>query len=183
ERRPETREAAAHDGHVRLHIALERRRLLDLPDLVEPPGRKAGLYSFANPALRARVFWKMMFAIIPPTATTKIAVPMTLICGGSATRAAPHTNKGNVVVAPELKYVITKSSTESANASSAAEMIPGAMSGSVTLPNVVHSFAPRSIAASSRWRSKPTSRAFTVTTTYEMLNITCAMKIVTNPST
>ena len=67
-----------------------------------------------------------MFASIPPTATTKIAVPMTLICGGSATRAAPHTNKGNVVVEPALKYVITKSSTESAKASRAAEMIPGA---------------------------------------------------------
>jgi uncharacterized protein YpmS len=86
-----------------------------------------------------------------------------------------------VTVAPALKLVITKSSTDSENASRAAARIPGAISGSVTFVNVVHSLAPRSIAASSRWRSKPCRRAFTVTTTKEMLNITCAMKIVQKP--
>ena len=71
---------------------------------------------------------------------------------------------------------------ESANPSSAAASIAGAMRGSVTFRKVVTSFAPRSIAASSRWRSKPIRRAFTVTTTKLTMNITCAMKIVTNPS-
>ena len=47
---------------------------------------------------------------------------------------------------------------------------------------VVHSFAPRSIAASSRWRSNPISRAFTVTTMKLTMNMTWAMKIVQKPS-
>ncbi len=62
----------------------------------------------------------------------------------------PHTKIGNVCVAPALKYVMTKSSIESAKPSSAAASIAGAISGNVTLRNVVSSFAPRSIAASSR---------------------------------
>ena len=56
------------------------------------------------------------------------------------------------------------------------------ISGSVTFWNVVHSFAPRSIAASSRWRSKPISRALTVTTAKLMQNITCAIRIVQKPN-
>ena len=56
------------------------------------------------------------------------------------------------------------------------------ISGSVTFWNVVHSLAPRSIAASSRWRSKPISRAFTVTTAKLMQNITCAIRIVQKPN-
>ena len=61
-------------------------------------------------------------------------------------------------------------------------MIAGASSGSVIFRNVVNSFAPRSIAASSRWRSKPISRAFTVTTMKLTMNMTWAMKIVQKPS-
>ena len=61
--------------------------------------------------------------------------------------------------------MITKSSIERANPSRAALRIAGASSGSVTFRNVTHSLAPRSIAASSRCRSKSISRAFTVTTT------------------
>jgi hypothetical protein len=106
-----------------------------------------------------------MFASMPAVAITKIAVPITLICGGVATRAAPQTKSGNVIVAPALKYVITKSSIESAKASSPAARMPGMIRGSVTFRNVTHSLAPRSIAASSRCRSNPTSRARTVTTT------------------
>ena len=56
--------------------------------------------------------------------------------------------------------------------------MPGRMSGNVTFQKVVHSFAPRSIAASSRWRGKPDRRAFTVTTTKLMLNMMWAMMIV-----
>ena len=106
-----------------------------------------------------------MFTAIAASATTKMALATTFTCGGTATRAAPQTKSGNVVSEPALKYVITKSSIEIAKPSSAALRIAGAISGSVTLRNVVHSLAPRSIAASSRWRSKPTRRAFTVTTT------------------
>ena len=89
---------------------------------------------------------------------------------------------GNVCVGPALRYVITKSSMESAKPRSAAANIAGAISGSVTFRKVAHSFAPRSIAASSRCLSNPIRRAFTVTTTKLMVNITCAMKIVQNPS-
>ena len=61
-------------------------------------------------------------------------------------------NSGKVIVLPAVKLVMTKSSIDRLNASSAAAMMPGRMSGKVTFQNVVHSFAPRSIAASSRWR-------------------------------
>ena len=47
--------------------------------------------------------------------------------------------------------------------------------------NVTYSFAPRSIAASSTCRSKPTSRARTVTTTKLMQNMMCASTIVQKP--
>ena len=59
------------------------------------------------------------------------------------------------MVVPETKLVITKSSIERQKASSAAAMMPGKMSGKVTRQKVVHSLAPRSMAASSRCRSKP----------------------------
>ncbi len=74
-------------------------------------------------------------------------------------------NSGNVDVWPAVKFVMTKSSTDSAKARSADAATPGAISGSVTLRNVVHSFAPRSAAASSMWVSMPCSRALMVTTT------------------
>ena len=116
-------------------------------------------------------------------ATRKMALATTLTCGGTETRAIPQTKTGNVCVTlPPLKYVMTKSSIESAKPSSAAASIAGASNGSVTLRNVVISFAPRSIAASSRCRSKPIRRAFTVTTMKLTMNITWAMKIVPNPS-
>jgi hypothetical protein len=41
--------------------------------------------------------------------------------------------------------------------------------------------APRSIAASSRCRSNPIRRAFTVTTAKLMQNMTCAIRIVEKP--
>src|SRR5436190_176803 len=88
-------------------------------------------------------------------------------------------NSGNVTVCPALKFVITKSSIDRANASRPAAATPGAISGSVIFRNVVHSLAPRSIAASSMWRSIPSRRAFTVTTTYDTLNMMCAITIVT----
>src|SRR5215831_13788743 len=96
-------------------------------------------------------------------------------------RAAPQTKIGNVTDEPALKYVTTKSSTEIEKQRRNAARTAGTISGSVTFWKVVHSLAPRSIAASSRWRSKPISRALTVTTAKLTQNITCAMRIVTKP--
>ena len=99
------------------------------------------------------------------TADRNTMEPTTLICTGSAFLMIPQTQIGKVLVVPDTKLVITKSSIERENASKAAAITPGNMSGKVTRQKVVHSFAPRSIAASSRWRSNPARRAFTVTTT------------------
>ena len=85
------------------------------------------------------------------------------------------------MVEPELKLVITKSSTDSAKVSRAAASTPGAINGSVTRRNVCRPFAPRSWAASSRCRSNPINLDLTVTTTKLMLNITCAIRIVVKP--
>ena len=66
---------------------------------------------------------------------------MTFACGGMPRAAETYTNFGNVVTLPELKFVMMKSSKDSANASSAAARMPGAASGSVTRRNVCHSSA------------------------------------------
>ena len=55
------------------------------------------------------------------------------------------------------------------------------MSGRVTFLKVVHSSAPRSMAASSSERLKPLMRARIVTTTKLMQNIMWAMTIVGRP--
>ena len=60
--------------------------------------------------------------------------------------------------------------------------MPGRMSGKVTFQKVVHSLAPRSMAASSRWRGNPCIRARRVTTTKLMLNMMWAMRMVWTPS-
>src|SRR5262249_44471725 len=180
---PEPRVAAADDADVRRHVAGQRRLGLVRARLVPPPGRKAGLDGQAVAADRSRRICRRTLVSAAPTATTKIAVPMTLTCGGAPTRAAPQTKSGNVVSEPALKYVTTKSSIEIAKHRSSAAKMAGAISGNVTFRNVTHSFAPRSIAASSRWRSNPISRALTVTTAKLMQNITCAIRIVEKPNT
>ena len=89
-----------------------------------------------------------------------------MICGGVAVRDWLKIRTGNVVVlGPETKYVMMKSSIDSANASSAAARMPGVISGSVTFKNVRVGDAPRSIAASSSVQSKPRTRAVTVIAT------------------
>ena len=50
---------------------------------------------------------------------------ITLTCGGMPWRAAPQMNSGNVCVSPALKLVITKSSSDSTNASRPAAARPG----------------------------------------------------------
>src|SRR5207244_13196164 len=112
-----------------------------------------------------RRIWTRTLPSMAATAMTKMAVPITFTCGGAPTCAAPQTNNGNVTFEPATKFVITKSSMERANESRSPARMAGAISGRVTFAKVTNSLAPRSIAASSRWRSKPISRAFTVTTT------------------
>src|SRR3954452_1285874 len=98
--------------------------------------------------------------------TIRIIVDSTLICGGVAVRDWPKIRTGKVVVlGPETKYVMMKSSIERANDSRNAARIPGMINGNVTLRNVRVGFAPRSIAASSRVQSKPRNRALTVSAT------------------
>src|SRR5580704_11585333 len=83
---------------------------------------------------------------------------------------------------PATNEVITKSSNDKMNVSSAAEMIPGKSSGTVTFQNAVISSAPSVMAASSSVSSIPASRANTTTTTNEIENATCAMVIVPSPN-
>src|SRR3954454_13616425 len=116
-----------------------------------------------------------------PTAPRNTIEPTTLIWTGSALRWIEYTQIGNVLAVPDTKLVTTKSSMDRLNASSAAAMIPGRISGNVTFQNVVSSSAPRSIAASSSRRSNPDSRALTVTTTNEMQNMMWEMTIVWTP--
>ena len=87
---------------------------------------------------------------------------------------------GNVTVEPALKFVITKSSIESANASSAPARTPGAISGSVRAGTSAGRRAEVLRRLLER-RSKPISRDRTVTTTNDRLNMMCAIRIVVNP--
>lgn len=77
-----------------------------------------------------------------------------------------NTFKGNVVLlGPETKKLIITSSRDSVKARSPHETIPGAITGSVTTKNVCIGDAPRSMAASSRFLSKPWSLALTTMAT------------------
>ena len=71
-----------------------------------------------------------------------------------------------------------KSSSDSANDSIAAAMMPGTISGSVTLKNVRVGFAPRSIDASSSVQSNPRTRARTVIAMKLISKAMCAIRIV-----
>src|SRR5690606_33801516 len=113
--------------------------------------------------------------------TAKMSVPMTLTCGGRPTRVEPQIHSGKVVVVPEVKFVMTKSSMERAKASMKPESTAGKMTGNVTRQNAVHGPAPRSRAASSMNGSRVSTRARTTTATNEIENITCEIRIVTMP--
>ena len=66
---------------------------------------------------------------------------------------------------PATKLVITRSSSDSVNASSQPEISAGAMIGSVITKNTLAGRAPRSIAASSSESSSCDSRDCTMTVT------------------
>src|SRR5437867_3948708 len=90
----------------------------------------------------------------------------TLICGGVAVRDWEKIWTGKVfVLVPDTKYVMMKSSIDSANDSRNAARMPGKINGNVTLKKVRDGVAPRSMAASSRVQSNPRIRAFTVNAT------------------
>src|SRR4249919_1724398 len=89
---------------------------------------------------------------------------------------------GNVVApGPVVKLAITRSSSDSENASIQPAAIAGAISGSVMVRNVLKGGQPRSMAASSRLRSKSASRDCTITVTKHMVNVVCAITMVQNP--
>ena len=114
-------------------------------------------------------------------ARKNIAEPITFACAGIPRAADVYTNSGKVFKVPELKLVIMKSSKDKLNASKAAPAIPGATKGKVTFLKVSSSLAYRSIAACSRRGSNEAMRAFTVTTTKEIQNMTCAITVGQKP--
>ena len=103
-------------------------------------------------------------------------------CGGTPIRDAPYTHVGNVFVDPFTKFVITKSSRESTNASRNPATMPGRISGSVTRKNADQRVANRSWAAFSSDRSSPCTRARTVIATNAIENPMWEKKIVRYPS-
>src|SRR3569623_1001694 len=82
---------------------------------------------------------------------------------------------------PVVKLAITKSSSDSVNASIQPAAIEGQISGSVTEAKARAGLQPRSIAASSRLRSSPFNRACTTTATKHIVSVVCAMVTVQNP--
>ena len=89
---------------------------------------------------------------------------------------------GSVVApGPVVKLAITRSSSDSVNASIQPEAIAGAMIGSVTTRKVFQGGQPRSTAASSRLVSKLRSRDCTTTVTKHMVSVVCASATVQKP--
>src|SRR5947207_1057081 len=76
---------------------------------------------------------------------------------------------------------MTRSSSESVKASKKPAAIAGQISGSVTDRKVRNGGAPRSIAASSRPRSKVSKRDSTTTATKHRVTVVCAMVMVQKP--
>ncbi len=89
---------------------------------------------------------------------------------------------GKVVApGPDVKLAITRSSIDSEKARSQAAATAGAISGKVTVKNTVTGRAPRSAAASSRSRGKPTRRERTTTVAKHMQKVVCAAVTVQKP--
>ena len=89
---------------------------------------------------------------------------------------------GSVVApGPVVKLAITRSSSESVKASTQPAASAGAISRNVTVRKVLSGGQPRFMAASSRLRSKLSSRDCTITVTKHMVSVVCAMVIVQKP--
>ena len=106
-------------------------------------------------------------AEMTPTVTIEIMiVESAFISGLTPNRTALNILIGKVVEdGPETNDTITRSSSDSVNASSQPEMTAGAMIGSVTEKNASKGEQPRSSAASSSDLSNVTSREETTTET------------------
>ena len=91
--------AVAADDHRDLRVAVAAHAGEVQPQVVS----RGLLEVYGHAAPFPRRFWTTMFVTATVNASTKIAVARTLTCGGAPTRAAPQTNSGNVVSAPELK--------------------------------------------------------------------------------
>ena len=105
--------------------------------------------------------------------STISTVEAALTSGVTEKRTMEYIFIGNVVEpGPEVKKVMTKSSSDKVNASSAPAIMPGFKYGNVTFQKVCHWFAPRSYDASSSERSKPAMRALITTATKGMENAT-----------
>ena len=90
--------------------------------------------------------------------------------------------KGKVVApGPEVKLAITKSSRDRVKASIQPAMTAGQTTGNVTKRKVRAGVAPRSIAASSKERSKDKRRDCTTTATKHMEKVTWARVTVQKP--
>jgi len=93
-------------------------------------------------------------------------VESALISGLTPNRTAENILIGKVVAdGPEVNEAITKSSSDSENASNQPAITDGAMIGSVTSRNASNGVQPKSKAASSSERSKLINREDTTTDT------------------
>ena len=117
------------------------------------------------------------------SATRNITVPITLTCGGMPRCAEPHTNIGNVIVLPWLKFVTMKSSNDSEKLSSAAARMPGEHQREGDPPERLPLVGVEVHRRLLQSRSPgPASRALTVTTTNDRQNMMCATRIDQKPS-
>lgn len=111
-----------------------------------------------------------------------ITAPKALISGEIPKRTLEKTTIGRVVVpGPETKLAITTSSSDKVKAKSQPASKAGVMIGIVMTKKAFSGRQPRSIAASSRERSNCSSLAFTIIATYAIENVTCEIRIVSNP--
>ena len=94
----------------------------------------------------------------------------------------PKIFNGKVVLsAPVVKKLMTTSSNDIVNANMPPDMTPGIIIGSVTRINVLNSFAPKSLAASSMEESKPDILERTVITTKGIEKVICDRMSVSIP--
>lgn len=119
-------------------------------------GGQLGAYEAGSRALFCALPLKKNCPTIPITITTaKISVESAFTFGVTPNRIIEYTCIGSVVdPAPAVKNAMMKSSNDNVSASKNPAATPGAMSGSVTRKNVWRRFAPRSMAASSKVKSK-----------------------------
>src|SRR5690606_27733198 len=110
-----------------------------------------------------------------PSVATSMRVDSALILGLTPNLTMENTCRGRVVEpGPAVKNVMMKSSIDTVRARRAPAATPGSTSGSVTRRKVVHSSAPRSIAARSRLGSRPCRRARTTRATKGVQKVTWA---------